>query len=182
MLRQGGIQQTTDSPDQMVGAYFRLCQAGILVARIARRALPTLKSKRAIWLTILFHRSLSFRRRGKNCNVRTATPRHSISGPICGMTRNDWPRKGFQDEQVKRRGSDVCSAGEGARNRTRKSTSQRNGLRKKQREGSGPRTLFFWTRGSPCWRSSDKGKTYRRSTWPPSPVPEGTAVLHPNRP
>jgi len=74
----------------MVGAYFRLCQAGILVARIARRALPTLKSKRAIWLTILFHRSLSFRRRGKNCSVRTATPRPSISGPICGMTRNDW--------------------------------------------------------------------------------------------
>jgi hypothetical protein len=94
MLRQGGsIQQTTDSLVQMIGAYFRLCQAGISLARIARRALRTRRSKGTIWLTILFHRSPSFRRRGKNYNVQAAKPRHSMSGPISGMTRNDWPRK-----------------------------------------------------------------------------------------
>jgi hypothetical protein len=94
MLRHdGGIQQTPDSLVELTVAHYHLCRAGSSLARIALRASRTPRSKGAIWLTILFLRNLSFQRKGKNCNVRTATPKHSISGPICGMTRNDWPRK-----------------------------------------------------------------------------------------
>jgi hypothetical protein len=89
-------------------------------------------------------------------------------------------------EQVKRRGDDVCEPmaglgiehGNSAHNRPRSGM----GLQKKQCEGFAPRALFFWTGGLPCWRNSDKGKTYSRSTWPTSPVLAWKVILHPNRP
>jgi hypothetical protein len=49
------------------------------------------------------------------------------------------------------------------------------GLRRKQGEGSAPRTLFFWPYGLQCWRNSDKRKACSRSTWRTSRVLAGPA-------
>jgi hypothetical protein len=78
--------------------------------------------------------------------------------------------------EVRPRGDDVAYPPEGRRAGSGNSAGHRlrtgRGLRKKPCEGCAPGVLFFWKcRWRGC-RSWDKGKTYRRWTWP---IPPGLA-------
>jgi hypothetical protein len=74
------------------------------------------------------------------------------------------PREYLANQQVKRRGDDACEPmggsgiehGNSVYNRPRSG----RGLRKKQCEGSAPRTLFFWTCRCECRRNPDRWRTY----------------------
>jgi hypothetical protein len=90
------------------------------------------------------------------------------------------------NERVRQRGGGVYAlmarSGIGRGNSVHHRPRSGAGLRRKQREGSAPRTLFFWPYGLQCWRNSDKWKACSRSTWRTSCVLTWASILHPNWP
>jgi hypothetical protein len=89
------------------------------------------------------------------------------------------------NEQVKRRGGVyalMARLGIGRGNNVHHRPRSGAGLRKKQREGSAPRALFFWPYALPCWHNSDKRKACSRSTWRTSRVLSWASILHSNWP